>query len=148
MLYLQGTRTVSLEPASFTNGATASLVIDRCPFPGGPYDDLKIVATFARTNAATNVPSVLKLQESDVTNATSFVDIAGSSQTSAVTSMSTTAGNVVEWDLANNGARKRYIQVVASPVTTQVIAIQADLGRPHIFPFTNTDKNVLNCITL
>lgn len=148
MLYLSQTRTVASAPLSYTAGATASVVIDRCPFPGGPYEELKIVANLGLCSDASNVPSVIKLQESDVTNASTFADIAGSTQTANVTAGVTTGNQLVEWDITTVGIRKRYIQPVVTVGGVQVISIQADLGRAHILPFNATDKNVLALIVI
>lgn len=151
MLYLAKNRIIVGAPTSYTNGATATVTIDRAGggnWVGQLADELQIVANFTTTSAATNVPTVMKLQESDVTNATTFVDIAGSTLTSAVTTMNTSGTNVVEWTVSNNGARKRYINVVISPVTTQIIAVQANLGRARIEPFTASDKNILATLAL
>lgn len=136
MLYSQAAKKVYLEPQSFTNGQTASLVVDRIN-----CDYATIDVQMARSNVASNVPSTLKIQESDVTNATTFADIIGGSLTSAFTSANTTAGNIVTFDV-DCRSRKRYLQVVAVPVTTQVIAITAQLGRTALTPVIAADKSV------
>lgn len=148
MLYAAQNRTVASEPLSYTSGATASVVIDRGAAPGGPFEELKIVANLGRVTTSTNQPITMKLQESDVTNSTTFADISGSTQTSNVTAGVTTGNQLVEWDLTTVGVRKRYIQPVIVTGGTQVIAIQADLARAHISPFNAADKNVAALITI
>lgn len=138
MIYAQEKYAICLEPLSLTNGATASLVVDtKGAFIGtsdnAVADYLAIDVLCGRTNAATNVPSVFKLQESDITNATGYSDISGSSYTTAVTSQSTTAGNNYTY-FVSLPPRKRYIKLLVSPVTTQVIAAVANLSRMGMTP--------------
>ncbi len=157
MMDLQATATQASVPASFTNGATASFIIDTAMVSaggGGPCEELKIVASLGPPNTATNVPSVFQLLVADVTSATSFVAISGSSMTSQCTSMNTVTNatynaNLYEWDVDLRGSPGRYIEVQISPVTTQVIAIQADCGRLHMPPVDSTvAKNVSGLIVL
>lgn len=137
MQYLQAVKKIILEPISLTNGATASLTIDTLG-----ADTMSVDVLLARTSSATNVPTVLKLQEADVTNTSSFADISGATGTSAFTSGSTTAGNIVKFDVTLVGARKRYLRLQVSPLTTQVVGAIATLGRLEQMPTTAANANV------
>src|SRR4051812_527324 len=66
---------IALEPASTTNAATASLVIDRLG-----QDAVYIVANLSSANVVSNVPAI-KLQEADVTNTSSYADVTGATTT-------------------------------------------------------------------
>lgn len=145
MIHGQSKYLISTEPLSYTNGATASLVIDTKGALTGTADVsaaeyLAIDVGIARTNSATNVPSTFKLQEADSNSATNYGDVAGSSFTSTVTTQSTTAGNNYTWFVDLRG-RKRYIKAVIVPITTQVVQVTANLTRNHISPVTGIAAN-------
>lgn len=138
MIYAQATKKVPMEPASFTNGATASLVIDRLGF-----DYASIDIQLGHVDSTSHVPSTLKLQEADVNAATNFVDITSpTSFTTLAPAAGLTAG--VQAISANVDCRnrKRYIQLVVIPVTTQVIGAVANLSRGHSEVSNATDANV------
>lgn len=108
---------------SITNGGTASGYIDT---KGADHALIAIVA--ATSNDATNKPTVLKLSEGDTTSA--FTNISG-----AVGGTDFTIGAALT-DAPNNylfsvdcRKRKRYIKAEISPVTTQIIAGVALLGK-------------------
>lgn len=110
---------------SKTNGATASGYVDTLG-----ADHVHIAISAATADVVSNKPTVLKLQEADVTNASSFADISG-----AVGGTDFTIANALT-SLPNNylfsvdcRKRKRYIQAVISPQTTQIIAGVALLGK-------------------
>jgi len=135
---------VLVTPASFTNGATASGYVDT-----KGYDYVEIEITAATANVVSNSPSVCKLQESDTTDATNFADITG-----AVGGTSFTIGNDLT-SLPNQRAfcvdlrgRKRYIQVVVSPRTTQIMSVTAQLGRGEQAPVTATKAGVQALVTI
>jgi len=109
---------MAIVPISKTNGATASGYVDT---KGWDYLSLAVISSTA--DAVSNKPSVLKLQEADVTNASSFADISGAvgGTDFTIPNAETTAANPVVLFNVDLRARKRYIQAVVSPVTTQVI---------------------------
>lgn len=110
---------------SKTNGATASGYVDT---KGADFALIGIAA--ATADVVSNKPSVLKLQEADVTNATSFADISGAVGGTDFTIANADTSNPNNYLFAVDcRKRKRYIQAVYSPQTTQVVAAVAMLGK-------------------
>lgn len=135
MIHAQSVYLFGSEPTSQTNASTHSLVIDTKGAITGSSDSmyakgdyLTVVASIARTNSATNTPSVFKLQTSNITDATGYADVSGSSFTSAVTNQSTSANNLYAWQV-DLRPLKRYVKVLISPVTTQVCSVVGILSR-------------------
>lgn len=140
-------RQVMVSPTSATNGATiTSQVVDTI---GYDYMSLPIFCT--TTDTTTDQPSVITLQESDTTVASTFVGITAftggtTGNTSGyfvIPAGATATGNqpIVEMniDLRN---RKRYLRLLISPVTTMTFAACAELSRPEKMPVSTTDRNV------
>ena len=76
------------------------------------------------TNAA---PVVVKIQESDTTTTTDFTDISTSTMQLSVT-LSTSAGRVAKFHVNQDGTRKRYIRLYATPgthTTNSVVSMAA-----------------------
>ena len=123
---------IAINGASTTNGATASGNIDTLGF-----DHVSIDVTTTTSNAATNNPSVLKLSESDDTVVTNFGDITafvGDGVGGFTIPASVTTG---VWGVKLNldlRAKKRYLKVTVSPLTTQVISAVANLSRGDTSP--------------
>lgn len=119
---------VVITPASFTNGATASGNVDTMG-----ADFVTIDVFMSTSNDVANNPSVLKISESDDTVVTNFADVTGLvGDTSFTIPNSVTAGDwAVKFNIDTRG-RKRYLKLTVSPVTTQVIAAVANLGRQSI----------------
>lgn len=134
MITLQPIRLVGLEPASFTNGATATLLVDTLAGGADQYQYATFQISLGRTNTASNVPSVLKLQSSDVTNASSFSDVSGGSFTSSYTAGSTAGADLLLLQ-ANTALGKRYLQLLISPTTTQILSGVCALSRPQASPW-------------
>ncbi|WP_119324834.1 hypothetical protein [Capsulimonas corticalis] len=140
-------KVVAIAPASFTNGATASGIIDTAGF-----DAMTLDLITSPANNATNSPTVLKLQEADVTNATSFTDIpqfvGGGAGGFAIPNEKTVASTApfasFNVDLRS---RKRYIQVVDVPQTTQIVSAIAQLGRAEQTPVGAASQNVAVVVT-
>lgn len=123
--------------------------------------DFATIDVFATTQSASTLaggPTTLKLQEADVTNSSSFADIVGFRGGSATatnvdfiigigaTATSTTVpANAYKFNV-DCRSRKRYIQVVASPTTTQSFSVAANLGRAEQAPNTAAKANVLNLV--
>jgi hypothetical protein len=142
MIFGQDTKTIVLEPLSYTNGATATCTVDTL---AASY----VVGTIlvGRSNNATNVPTVLKLQEADVTNSSSFADITGGSATSAYTTASTTGCDVIRFEV-DTRPRKRYLRLQVSPVTTQLVAADFSLSRLEQSAYNTTTKNIQVLVSL
>ena len=140
---------------SATNGATVTFTpIDTIGFDWATID---IVGTTQSASTQAGSPSTLKLQEADNTSATSFVDIVGARGASATgTSVDFLVGiGVVVTTLQNSykfnvdcRARKRYIQAVITPTTSQTFACVANAGRGEQSPSTAVKAGALNLIEL
>jgi hypothetical protein len=144
----QGAATLA---TSITNGATfTSSNIDLL---GVDFATIDVFATTQSASTQAGSPSVLKLQECDTTVASNFVDIVGFRGGSAaatnvdfVVGIGVTSGiNSYKFNVDTRG-RKRYINVVASPTTTQSFSIAANLGRAEQSPSTATKAGVLNLV--
>lgn len=110
---------------SKTNGATASGYVDT-----KGADHVHIGISAATADVVSNKPTVLKLQEADVTNATSFADISGAVGGTDFTIPNADTSNPNNYLFSVDcRKRKRYIQAVYSPQTTQIVAGVAMLGR-------------------
>lgn len=66
-MYPQSKTIIPINAVSVTNGGTASGIIDRLA-----YNDVMIDIIASTADVVSNSPTVVKLQEADVTNATSF----------------------------------------------------------------------------
>jgi len=134
---------VAVNGVSKTNGATASGIIDTM---GYDFATIDVIASTA--DVVSNVPTVLKLQEADVTNASSFADIVGfrGGTDFTIPNANTAATAVVQNNYKFNvdlRARKRYIQPVYSPQTTQTVTVLANLGRGEQAPITAAKANAM-----
>ena len=139
---------------SATNAATmTSANIDTLGFDWCTID---ILASTQSASTQAGSPSVLKIQESDTTVVTSFVDVVGFRGASATATnvdfvvgigyIATTSGlNAYKFNV-DCRARKRYLNIVASPTTTQTFNVVANLGRGEQAPTTATKANVLNLV--
>jgi len=116
---------IAINQASTTNAATATGNIDTL---GWDYVTIDVITT--TSNNVTNNPSVLKISEADTTDATNFSDVTGTrGDTDWTIPNSVTSGN---WGIKFNidcKARKRYLKVTVSPVTTQTITAIANLSK-------------------
>ena len=134
---------VAVNAVSKTNGATASGIIDTLGFDWATID---IIATTA--DVVSNKPTVCKLQEADDTNATSFADITAFA-TPTIPNANTAATAVLQNNYKFNvdcRARKRYLQPVYSPQTTQTVTIVANLGRGEQAPVTAAKANAMTLV--
>lgn len=139
---------VPINGVSVTNGATSSCIIDR-----QGWNQATIDVILSAADVATNSPSVLKLQESDTTVASSFVDITGFrggtdfTIPAANTVVTAALQNVFRFNAnCSGGARKRYLQAVVTPRTTQIVTIVANLTRGEVSPVNAVKANVLALI--
>ena len=122
-------KVLAINAAITTNAATATGNIDTID-----YDYCSIDVTYTTTNSATNNPTVLKLSESDDTVVTNFADISGfvGDTDFTVPNMETAATNITGPFATFNvdcRARKRYLKVTISPLTTQTFTALAQLSR-------------------
>ena len=119
---------VAITPVSTTNAATASGNVDTLGF-----DWMTLDVFMTTSNNVTNNPSVLKLTESDDTVVTNFAAIAaltgdGAGRRFTIPNAVTAGDWAVKFNVDLRG-RKRYLKLSVSPVTTQIIAAVANLGR-------------------
>ena len=136
---------------AITNGATGtSANIDTL---GVDYVTIDIAATTQSASTQAGSPSVLKIQESDTTVATSFADVVGFRGGSAAATNvdfvvgigKTTGINAYKFNV-DCRARKRYLAVVVSPTTTQTFTVNANGFRAEQAPVTAAKAGVLNLV--
>lgn len=142
----QSKAVIALLPTSTTNGGTATgNAIDTM---GADFASIDVFATTA--DVVSNTLSVLRLQEADVTNASSFATVAvsGTDFTLATNAYTSTAGqNIWKMNVDTRG-RKRYLRVLASPQTTMTLSAIANLHRMSEAPINAAKANVLNLVAL
>ena len=136
---------------SATNAATyTSANIDTL---GVDFVTIDIGASTQSASTQAGSPSVLKIQESDTTVATTFVDVVGFRGGSAtatnvdfVVGIGKTSGvNSYKFNRDCRNA-KRYMNVVISPTTTQTFSVSANGFRAEQSPSTAAKANVLSLI--
>jgi len=136
---------------ALTNGATGtSANIDLL---GVDFVTIDVAATTQSASTQAGSPSVLKIQESDTTVVTSFADVVGFRGGSAtatnvdfVVGIGKTSGsNQYKFNL-DARARKRYLNVVVTPTTTQTFYVTANGFRAEQSPSTAAKAGVLSLI--
>jgi hypothetical protein len=133
--------TLPINASSTTNAGTASGNIDTLGF-----DYVSIAILCPTSDAVSNNPSVLKLSESDDTVVTNFADVSGFvGDTDFTIPNCYTAATQITGPLAvlnvDCKARKRYLKVSISPLTTQIFTAVAMLGRPEQSPNSTAEAN-------
>ena len=131
-------------------GTFTSTAIDTLGYDWATID---VTASTQSASTAAGGPSILKIQESDSTSATTFVDIVGFRGGSATATNvdfvvaigSTALNNAYKFNVDCRG-RKRYLSAVASPTTTQTFTVMVNLGRGEQSPSTATKAGVLNLV--
>ena len=128
MMPLQNTATkVAIKPQSVTSGATASGYVDCLG-----YDEAAVDVVLDSQASTTSNPSVLKLSQSDITDATGFADITGfvgDATDGFVIPAAGTAATIVRLNV-DLRARKRYLRVQVSPDgATQMLSSVVTLGK-------------------
>lgn len=121
---------------SKTAGATATGMIDR-----KGYNFCSITLREATADVVSNKPTVLKISESDITDATGFSDIlkfTGGTATSTsvgfvIAAANTSVTTLTQFDIDCRG-RKRYLKLTVSPLTTQIDGAWGVLSRPEQMP--------------
>lgn len=129
-----------------TNGGTC----DTQHFDCVGYDYASIDVHLSTSNNSTNKPSAFALQESDDTNSSNFADVVGfrGGTDWTVPSMITATSNgdnVIRFDV-DLRARKRYLRLKISPVTTQEMSYNIRLSRAEQSPVTTTQMGVLAAV--
>ena len=120
---------------------------------GVDYITVDIGASTQSASTQAGSPSVLKIQESDTTVVTSFADVVGFRGGSAtatnvdfVVGVGKTSGvNSYKFNI-DARARKRYLNIVASPTTTQTFQVNANGFRAEQAPYTATKAAVTNLV--
>jgi hypothetical protein len=116
---------------------------------------IDVSATTQAASTQAGSPSLLKLQESETTIASSFVDVVGfrgGSATGSVTDFvigigKTSGQNAYKLNVnCVSGMRKRYLNVVASPTTTQTFHVTANGFNCWQVPNTAAKAAVLSLI--
>lgn len=136
---------------ALTNGATGtSANIDLL---GVDFVTVDVSATTQSASTQAGSPSTLKIQESDTTVATTFADVVGFRGASAtatnvdfVVGIGKTSGvNAYKFNIdARN--RKRYLNVVVTPTTTQTFYVNANGFRAEQSPSTAVKAGVTSLI--
>lgn len=143
-MFPQSKAVVFLLTTSATNAATVTSQNLDCK--GFDFVSIDLIST--TSNNTSNKPSVLKLQEADDTNATSFADVAafvgggvgGFTIPNWHTNTATALPLKMNVDMRH---RKRYLRLLVSPVTTQDFTAIANLHRGEIVPVSAADVGVL-----
>jgi hypothetical protein len=131
---------LAINQLSITNADTASGNIDTL---GYDFVEIDVIAT--SSNNVTNNPSVLKISESDDTESTNFVDVSGAVGDTDFTIPNVYTNTASDYKVkfsVDCRARKRYLKVSVSPVTTQIITAIANLHRGDEGPNSATDASV------
>lgn len=135
-------------PASFTAGATAGGANNSELVDTKGFKQAQFVITLGLADVVSNAPSVLKLQEADVTNTSSFADVSGFvggtdfTIGNAITSTSN-GQNLYQLNVPLLGSRKRYLRLQVSPRTTQIISAVCQLTRAEQTPTNAAQAGVL-----
>lgn len=141
MIAVQNIKQVS-STAAYTAGAQASLTADTLGF-----DYLTIYADIGVQTNLTAVPTVLKVQVSDVTNSTTYVDYTNfvtsqpfTNQNSSLTAYYLTANtsgtDTVAWMYDWRECPGRYARVLCTTGYAQSIGLKVLLSRPEQSPWT------------
>jgi hypothetical protein len=131
---------VVLKQQSETNAGT--LTSDAIDTLG--YDAVTILVHGTTSNNATNNPSVLSIKEGDTTSSYAAITaltgdgVGGFTIPNSPTATTTAAFAMFNLDTR---ARKRYLQVLISPVTTQTYSVVALLNRSEQAPTSTTALN-------
>ena len=119
------TKSAVIALSAQTAAATATVAGTIVDMKGADYATIILTTSVAaNTNAA---PVVVKIQESDTTTTTDFTDISTTTMQLSVT-LSTSTGRDAKFHVNNDGTRKRYIRLYATPgthTTNSVVAMAA-----------------------
>lgn len=133
MLSNQDVKTICSNPATVTNGGTGTFIVDTKGFGAA-----QIIVAPSAGSGATNVPTVLKLEQGDTTSA--FGALAGyeggATNGFTIPTAIATAATAVQPYVLNVDLRgkKRFLKLSVSPQTTVTYAFVANLSRPATSP--------------
>lgn len=126
-------RIIMVNNAAPTNGETSAGFVDTIG-----YDFLSVAVLAGTSNAVTNKPATLRILESDLTTSptapTNYATISGFVSgtdytiPAAISSATSISAPYAVFNVPLN-ARKRYIRIEVSPVTTQGFTVLGDLTR-------------------
>jgi hypothetical protein len=97
-----------------TAAATVTAAGEIVDMKGADYATIILTTSVAANTSA--APVVVKIQESDTTTTTDFTDISTSTMQLSVT-LSTATGRDAKFHIDNDGTRKRYVRLFATPGT-------------------------------
>jgi hypothetical protein len=126
---------------STTNGATTTGTVDRLNWDYATFD-----VFLPTSDALTNNPATLRVLHSDTTDSTNFSAIATGDTDFTIPNCVTAASNNTAVFATINlslQARKRYLKIEVSPLTTQVIVAQCTLQRGREAADSTTEQNSL-----
>lgn len=137
-------------PQTVTNAGTLTGLLDTKGF------DFVSIDLLSESQAATNVPTVMRIGESD-TAPTAFADCTVITNFVGGTATSTSVGFVIPTPVTLTSAgvntysvkfnidlrgRKRYLAIEFSPITTHTLSVNANLHRGDEMPDSAADANV------
>lgn len=146
-----------LDPVTSVGSATnaGTFTSSNIDLLGVDYCEIDIAATTQSASTQAGSPSVLKIQESDTTVVTSFADVVnfrGGSATATnvdfVVAIGKTSGANLYKLRVDARARKRYLNVVISPATTQTFYVNANGFRAEQGPITAAKAGVIALLNL
>lgn len=134
---------IAIVPVSVTNAGTATGKAVDCL----GYDRAHFVVNGSAADAVTNKESVLKLQESATTDASNFADVTafvggGAGGFTIPNSQTTATKPRAMFSVDLTVPRKRYLRVIASPVTTVLYSATAFLTKGEEAPTDAAKANV------
>ena len=137
MIHSQNEKSVVLlNPASYTNGATASGSVDTLG-----YNYCSIDVVLDSVAAATNNPDKFIISDGTTTvlsNATALTGGTGDTDFT-IPNMLTNSANIIRVDVDLKAGKERFIHLEINPVTTQIIGAVARLSRAESTPDTNAE---------
>lgn len=135
---------LALAATSKTAGSTATGYVDRLGF-----DHVVLAIHCGTADSTTNKLSVLKLTESDTTDATNFGNVSGGvGGTDFTIGTPATSGDSIYLFSVDCRARKRYIGFAASPPTTEIITGFAMMFRAKEAPRSAAEAGAKNLVEL
>ncbi len=156
MLHHALTKTICLSPTNatetntvsgtLTNGGTGYVEIDTLG-----YDYAALDIALSKSNTTSNAPTVVTVGDSDITGTSNYTTITAFSGATAtatnvswlipITGVLTAQPNVYRINV-DTRARRRYLLVSVSPVTTASLVVDARLGRGELGPTNASQANV------
>ena len=143
MFALQNLKFVEVFQGSYTNGATATGLVDTLGF-----DEVVIPIVLGTSDSTSNNFSACKIEECDTSNG-SFASVSGTvGDTDWTIPVADTANDTIIQFHVRTMARKRYLKLSVSPTTTQIISAVAALGRAEQLPNTTTEQGTVASVNV